>query len=106
VTLIADADNARGIRCYEKCGFVREAVLRGHRLRYGRPLDMIAMGVLREDSAARGRCRRTLAGGPRLAATAEAEAWSLVLAEGAAHGMLAARALLLEVDAPTRRAER
>jgi RimJ/RimL family protein N-acetyltransferase len=54
VWLITDADNARGIRCYEKCGFVREAVLRGHRLRYGEPLDMIAMGVLREEWAGYG----------------------------------------------------
>jgi len=51
VWLITDADNARGIRCYEKCGFVPEALLRGHRLRYGRPLDMLAMGVLREEFA-------------------------------------------------------
>jgi len=47
VGLLTDSDNARGIRCYEKCGFVREGVLRQHRLRYGRPLDMVAMGVLR-----------------------------------------------------------
>lgn len=49
VTLIADADNARGIACYERCGFRREGVLRAHRLRYGEPLDMVAMGVLREE---------------------------------------------------------
>ena len=49
VWLITDADNARGIRCYEKCGFRREGVLRGHRLRYGEPLDMVEMGVLLED---------------------------------------------------------
>jgi RimJ/RimL family protein N-acetyltransferase len=49
VDLITDADNARGIRCYEKCGFVREGLLRGHRLRYGKPLDMVQMGVMRED---------------------------------------------------------
>jgi RimJ/RimL family protein N-acetyltransferase len=47
ITLIADADNARGIRCYERCGFRHEGVLRAHRLRYGRPLDMVAMAVLR-----------------------------------------------------------
>jgi RimJ/RimL family protein N-acetyltransferase len=52
VTLIADADNARGIRCYEKCGFRHEGVLRAHRLRYGKPLDMVAMAVLREEFAA------------------------------------------------------
>src|SRR3990172_6777737 len=51
VWLITDADNARGIRCYQKCGFALEGVLRGHRLRYGRPLDMLAMGVLREEFA-------------------------------------------------------
>jgi RimJ/RimL family protein N-acetyltransferase len=49
VTLIADADNARGIRCYEKCGFRHEGLLRAHRLRYGKPLDMVTMGILREE---------------------------------------------------------
>lgn len=49
ITLIADADNERGIRCYEKCGFVREGLLRGHRLRHGRPTDMVAMAVMRPD---------------------------------------------------------
>jgi len=46
VDLHTDADNARGIRCYEKCGFVREGVMRERRLRYGKPLDMVVMGVL------------------------------------------------------------
>ncbi|MEX0682549.1 MAG: GNAT family protein [Dehalococcoidia bacterium] len=50
IELITDADNARGIRCYEKCGFVREGVLRAHRLRYGNPLDMLIMAVLSEES--------------------------------------------------------
>jgi RimJ/RimL family protein N-acetyltransferase len=49
VTLITDVDNARGIRCYERCGFRHEGLLRAHRLRYGAPLDMCAMGVLREE---------------------------------------------------------
>ncbi|MFI5316026.1 MAG: GNAT family N-acetyltransferase [Myxococcota bacterium] len=49
VTLIADADNARGIACYERCGFRHEGVLREHRLRHGKPLDMVAMAVLREE---------------------------------------------------------
>ena len=52
VTLIADADNARGIACYARCGFRHEGVLRAHRLRYGKPLDMVAMAVLREEFAA------------------------------------------------------
>ena len=49
VQLITDEDNERGIRCYEKCGFVREGLLRAHRLRYGRALNMVIMGVLREE---------------------------------------------------------
>jgi RimJ/RimL family protein N-acetyltransferase len=49
VWLGTDADNDRGIRCYEKCGFKREGVRRAHRLRYGKPLDMLMMGVLREE---------------------------------------------------------
>jgi RimJ/RimL family protein N-acetyltransferase len=49
IDLHTDADNARGIRCYEKCGFVREGVMREHRLRYGKPLDMVLMAVLRDE---------------------------------------------------------
>ena len=49
VQLITDEDNARGIRCYEKCGFVREGLLREHRLRYGKPLNMLIMGALKEE---------------------------------------------------------
>ena len=49
VELITDIDNERGIRAYEKCGFVREGVLRAKRLRYGKPLDMLIMAVLNED---------------------------------------------------------
>ena len=49
VDLITDEDNERGIRCYEKCGFVREGLLRAHRLRHGKPIDMIVMGALRDE---------------------------------------------------------
>ena len=49
IDLHTDADNARGIRCYEKCGFVQEGVMRERRLRYGKPLDMVLMAVLREE---------------------------------------------------------
>jgi diamine N-acetyltransferase len=49
VDLHTDADNARGIRCYEKCGFVLEAVMRERRLRFGQPLDMVLMAVLRHE---------------------------------------------------------
>ena len=49
IALDADEDNARGIRFYEKCGFVREGLLRAHRLRRGQPVNVVAMSVLRED---------------------------------------------------------
>jgi len=49
IYLITDEDNVRAHRCFEKCGFVREGLLRGHRLRYGVPLNMIVMGVLRSE---------------------------------------------------------
>jgi RimJ/RimL family protein N-acetyltransferase len=46
VFAMADADNARVIRLFEKCGFAREGLLREHRLRHGRPVDMVVMGLL------------------------------------------------------------
>jgi len=49
IALGTDEDNARGIRCYEKCGFVREGLLRAHRLRGGEPVNAVAMAVLREE---------------------------------------------------------
>lgn len=51
VTLLVDRDNVRAIKAYEKCGFALEGVLREHRLRYGQPVDMLAMAVLREGDA-------------------------------------------------------
>jgi RimJ/RimL family protein N-acetyltransferase len=53
VWLITDADNERGIRCYEKCGFKREGVLRAHRLRHRQPLDMLIMGAMGAEREAR-----------------------------------------------------
>jgi len=49
VYLITDEDNLRAHQAFERCGFVREGLLRAHRLRYGRPLNMLIMGVLREE---------------------------------------------------------
>ncbi len=46
VFAMADVDNARVIRLFEKCGFAREGLLREHRLRHGHPVDMVVMGVL------------------------------------------------------------
>jgi len=49
IQLWTDSDNVRGHRVYEKCGFVREGVLRHHRLRYGKAIDTWFMAVLREE---------------------------------------------------------
>jgi RimJ/RimL family protein N-acetyltransferase len=53
VELTADEENTRAIRSYEKCGFVREGLLREHRLIDGRPSDCVAMAVIRSDREAR-----------------------------------------------------
>ena len=49
VDLQVDEDNLRGIRCYEKCGFLREGLLRAYRLRRGEPVNAVVMSVLREE---------------------------------------------------------
>ncbi|MDP9409085.1 MAG: GNAT family N-acetyltransferase [Actinomycetota bacterium] len=49
VFAMADRDNVRVIRLFERCGFVREGLLRRHRLRHGEPTDMVVMGVLDDD---------------------------------------------------------
>ena len=41
--------NPRGIRCYEKCGFVKEAVSRKRVFRAGEYHDEIHMGILRDE---------------------------------------------------------
>lgn len=65
VSLLVDCDNERAIRAYEKCGFEREGLLREHRLRYGKPVDMLAMAVLRgaDDGTAERRAVRVRAPG-------------------------------------------
>lgn len=55
VELTTDEDNARALRCYEKCGFVREGLLRKHRLVEGEFGNTIVMSVLKEE---RGRLSR------------------------------------------------
>ena len=42
-------NNPRAQRIYEKIGFVKEGVLRQHAYREGRYLDVIVMGVLRDE---------------------------------------------------------
>ena len=49
VSLTTDELNARAIRCYEKCGFVREGLMRQHRLVDGQFRNAVLMGVLREE---------------------------------------------------------
>lgn len=53
VELHVDEDNARGIRCYEKCGFVREGVLREHRKVGNRWANTIQMSILAGEWKAR-----------------------------------------------------
>lgn len=43
------ANNRRAIRCYEKCGFTREGVLRGARWWSGRWWDVYQYGILAHD---------------------------------------------------------
>jgi len=43
------ADNPRAVRCYEKCGFVREGLLRQESYVDGKYRDVLLMAHLRED---------------------------------------------------------
>ncbi|HIE39784.1 MAG TPA: N-acetyltransferase [Anaerolineales bacterium] len=52
IYLRVDADNVRGIRCYEKCGFHREGTLRDAVFREGRYYDQLLMSILRPESQA------------------------------------------------------
>lgn len=49
VHLTTLATNERAIRCYEKCGFVREGLFRKRSFARGEYVDVVAMGILRED---------------------------------------------------------
>lgn len=49
VYLKVHADNARAIGCYERCGFVREGILRAHAFGDGAYKDVVMMGILREE---------------------------------------------------------
>jgi RimJ/RimL family protein N-acetyltransferase len=42
-------DNPRAVRCYEKCGFVREGLLRQESYVDGKYRDVLMMALLRED---------------------------------------------------------
>jgi RimJ/RimL family protein N-acetyltransferase len=49
VSLTVFANNRRGIRSYEKCGFKHEGCIREFLLRDGRRSDMLHMGILRSE---------------------------------------------------------
>ena len=49
VELTTDEQNARAIRCYEKCGFSREGLLRQHRLVDGEFGNTLLMAVLKDE---------------------------------------------------------
>jgi RimJ/RimL family protein N-acetyltransferase len=49
IHLDTDARNLRAIRCYEKCGFRHEGVLRKARLKRGIWADTVLMAILREE---------------------------------------------------------
>jgi RimJ/RimL family protein N-acetyltransferase len=54
VFLRVDADNARGIRCYEKCGFQREGISRHALFREGAYHDQYVMSILESEYATNG----------------------------------------------------
>jgi len=49
IHLTALAPNTRAVRCYEKCGFRHEGLRRRHFLKRGQWLDVVCMGILREE---------------------------------------------------------
>jgi len=49
IELTADEKNHRAIRCYEKCGFRHEGLLRQHRLVDGRYGNTVVMAVLADE---------------------------------------------------------
>lgn len=49
IELTVDEQNARGRRCYEKCGFREEGLLRQHRLVDGEYGNTVMMAVLRTE---------------------------------------------------------
>jgi RimJ/RimL family protein N-acetyltransferase len=49
VSLTTDEHNSRALRCYQKCGFVREGLMRQQRLVDGQFRNSVLLGVLREE---------------------------------------------------------
>jgi RimJ/RimL family protein N-acetyltransferase len=57
IHLTALGGNTRALRCYEKSGFRHEGLRRRHYLKRGKWLDVVCMGILREEWEA-GQCSR------------------------------------------------
>lgn len=51
VYLKVRADHPAAIRCYEKCGFKQEGILRAHAFADGKYQDVVCMGVLAGENA-------------------------------------------------------
>lgn len=49
IWLRVDFDNERAVRCYEKCGFVKEGLMRRDRMRRGTLVDRYEMSMLKEE---------------------------------------------------------
>ncbi len=49
ISLFCDIENLRAQRCYEKCGFSKEGVLRHHRLQGGKYRDDVTMSILKQE---------------------------------------------------------
>jgi ribosomal-protein-alanine N-acetyltransferase len=49
IGLFVDPENARAIRSYEKCGFIREGVMRAFRRHRGKISDAVVMSMTRPD---------------------------------------------------------
>ena len=49
IWLRVDCDNTNAIRCYEKCGFVKEGIMRKDKLRNGEFINRYRFSILREE---------------------------------------------------------
>lgn len=49
IGLYVDVHNDRALRCYEKCGFSKEGIVRQYRFKDGRYIDSVQMSILHQD---------------------------------------------------------
>ena len=74
------ADNARALRCYEKCGFAREGVLRKDMYTDGKYSDSVIMGILQEDWERTRPAQDYIIKDKRLCGRASAVIWRVLIA--------------------------